>query len=218
MNVDVQLVRQWIHEFSNKTMAISGMVTLLKIGKLQADSVQLDKLDAKTNELINALNNARTELVSQIQAHESNRNVLYELTYISEMNLAICTRTPSEIVDDINKYAEPNNKREGIAGFLFCCNGYFLQRLEGQKDAIFKMMGKIAADPRHKNISVLSSGETINGNQKRWDSMLCAVPMDEKIRSNIAQLIAVSKGSLEPEKAPTLLHLLNEYANNRDAL
>ncbi|MDB5429252.1 MAG: hypothetical protein JWP35_368 [Caulobacter sp.] len=49
-----------------------------------------------------------------------------------------------------------NNRLDDITGFLISHNGVFLQALEGPDRAIATIFAKIAADPRHADIKVLS--------------------------------------------------------------
>lgn len=50
-----------------------------------------------------------------------------------------------------------NNARLQIAGGLLFGEGYFLQCLEGEADVVNSLYGKIAADQRHRDVTVLAT-------------------------------------------------------------
>lgn len=50
-----------------------------------------------------------------------------------------------------------NNARLQIAGGLLFGEGYFLQCLEGEADVVNSLYGKIAADRRHRDVTVLAT-------------------------------------------------------------
>ena len=49
-----------------------------------------------------------------------------------------------------------NNRLDDVTGFLISHNGHFLQALEGPDRAVAEIFAKIAGDPRHTDIKVLS--------------------------------------------------------------
>ncbi|WP_069299389.1 BLUF domain-containing protein [Neptunicoccus sediminis] len=51
------------------------------------------------------------------------------------------------------------NKRDDITGFLHREQDYFVQYLEGPKDKIMDLMGRLEKDWRHENIDVLDEGK-----------------------------------------------------------
>jgi hypothetical protein len=48
-----------------------------------------------------------------------------------------------------------NNARDGITGMLLYRDGYFIQALEGEEEAVNATYAKIARDPRHFNCLVV---------------------------------------------------------------
>lgn len=52
-----------------------------------------------------------------------------------------------------------NNARDGITGLLYADGRRFLQALEGEAPAVEAALARIAADPRHRAIVILSSRE-----------------------------------------------------------
>ena len=49
-----------------------------------------------------------------------------------------------------------NNTARGVTGMLFYGNGTFLQVIEGEATTVDELVGKIARDPRHEDIRILS--------------------------------------------------------------
>ncbi|MGH7026275.1 BLUF domain-containing protein [Brevundimonas sp.] len=52
--------------------------------------------------------------------------------------------------------AERNNRRDGLTGVLMRHDGRFLQAIEGRRDDVDRLMGRLRADPRHENLRLLS--------------------------------------------------------------
>ena len=53
--------------------------------------------------------------------------------------------------------ARRRNRQLDLTGALFVCEGRFVQALEGQEEAVDKMMLEIARDPRHRDLHVYES-------------------------------------------------------------
>lgn len=49
-----------------------------------------------------------------------------------------------------------NNQRDGISGLLLYDDGNFIQAVEGDEAAVAALFARIAADPRHHDIRVVS--------------------------------------------------------------
>lgn len=60
---------------------------------------------------------------------------------------------PSDL--DILRVALRHNAAAGITGYLWRANGQFFQALHGPADEIAALMGRIAADPRHRDLERL---------------------------------------------------------------
>ena len=84
---------------------------------------------------------------------------LYHLLYQSQ---ALATFTLAELLELLQKSRAYNNSR-GLTGLLLHApNGQFLQLLEGEKAAVqYLYYRRIAADPRHEHLVVLSEGPSL---------------------------------------------------------
>ncbi len=77
---------------------------------------------------------------------------LWKISYISVAS------APDKIAEaDVRKicaFAGPHNARSGITGILTYHAGRFAQIIEGAEDDLRKLMERIAADPRHHNLTI----------------------------------------------------------------
>lgn len=54
--------------------------------------------------------------------------------------------------------SQRNNRARGLTGLLLAHDGWFLQVLEGQAEAIERLLADLRGDSRHREIRILSSG------------------------------------------------------------
>ncbi len=78
-------------------------------------------------------------------------NDLYQLVYVSQSGDDV----DALALEAIRRQAASNNLKLGITGVLLLGGGCFLQLLEGPREAIAMVYGKIAIDSRHKQPNVL---------------------------------------------------------------
>ena len=75
--------------------------------------------------------------------------------------LVYCSRacidtTSLQAISEILGVSHRNNAREGLTGALAINDGWFLQVIEGPAPAIDALLRRLADDPRHAEIEVLS--------------------------------------------------------------
>jgi len=75
------------------------------------------------------------------------------LIYTSE-RLPHCVQ---EEIDDILRSCQQNNSKKDITGVLLYSDTRFVQYLEGDFKAIYRLFEKIKKDHRHKNVIMVSS-------------------------------------------------------------
>jgi hypothetical protein len=78
--------------------------------------------------------------------------MLVRLLYASRAGAPI---TPEEMAL-ILRQSKANNPAHGITGVLCCSENIFLQVLEGGRSAVNRLYNRIVADPRHKDVELLS--------------------------------------------------------------
>ena len=76
---------------------------------------------------------------------------MHQLLYVSQATRNI----PASDLDDILAVGRANNLARDLSGILVHVDSGFLQILEGQRDAVMQMYGRIAEDPRHSHPRVL---------------------------------------------------------------
>jgi Sensors of blue-light using FAD len=88
----------------------------------------------------------------------------YQIIYSSES----ATPMQMEDLDEILEDARSSNASQGITGALVYVEGVFLQILEGERDVVEALMGKIARDVRHETVTVLREAEVPAAVFKDW--------------------------------------------------
>lgn len=78
--------------------------------------------------------------------------MLVRLVYASR---AVSTIVPEEMLA-ILRQSKANNPAHGITGVLCCSDSIYLQVLEGGRSAVNRLYNRIATDPRHKDVELLS--------------------------------------------------------------
>lgn len=64
--------------------------------------------------------------------------------------------------------ARSNNKRLGVTGALLVSEDCFVQSLEGDETVVRALYGRIAADPRHEDVTLLEAGDVQGRVFARW--------------------------------------------------
>ncbi len=76
---------------------------------------------------------------------------LHFLIYVSQAAKAMSP----EALDNLQQQASAANRTAGITGCLVYQDGYFMQMLEGEREALFKLIDKIKSDKRHRNLRIV---------------------------------------------------------------
>lgn len=72
-----------------------------------------------------------------------------------------------------------NNRKNGLVGVLYFGDGVFFQCLEGEEEAVNTLLTKLDADPRHRDLKIISKKYVDEFSFGEW-SMKFA-PLDQKI-------------------------------------
>jgi len=100
-------------------------------------------------------------------SHRSQKTNLYNLIYSSVL-------TPGVTKDDLKKIlivGQLKNAALNVSGVVCFNANFFLQILEGEKDAVEAIYAKIVKDTRHRNLKVITQGTLKQRNFAGW-SML----------------------------------------------
>ena len=90
--------------------------------------------------------------------------MLVRLLYASRVAASVNAETLSAIM----RSSRVNNPKAGVTGVLCCSDGIFMQSLEGGRSAISKLFQKIATDPRHSDVVLLSYEEIAERRFSGW--------------------------------------------------
>ena len=127
---------------------------------------------------------------------------MLQLIYVST------ARGPESIdLDDILVKSRRNNRRDGITGLLHRKGRRFLQALEGEPGQVEAAYARIAADPRHFALVVLSR-RTVDGREfGEW-----SMATDDGTGDIVAQVAALVEGA-----APSVRGTFEGFAAMRAA-
>ena len=107
---------------------------------------------------------------SETQSHPGR---VFRLSYASRATRPMHRRAASQLA--IN--AAASNNRDGVTGVLFSDHGLFLQWLEGPAPEVCAVMSRIAADPRHTDVTLLSAGWIADRRYSDWSMQLAEQPL-----------------------------------------
>ncbi|MEO8281208.1 MAG: BLUF domain-containing protein [Ideonella sp.] len=118
------------------------------------------------------------------------------------VRLMYASRATDQLAHDelvaILKKSKANNPRQGVTGVLCLSGGVFLQVLEGGRTQVSSLYNRIAADPRHHDVCLLSFEEIGERRFEGW-----AMGQVNLQRLNPAQLIKYSETAvLDPFSLP----------------
>jgi len=82
---------------------------------------------------------------------------IYKILYCSKNLIEGEHAKQDAEISQILQAARRNNKEQNVTGALLFNSSYFAQALEGPKLAIEQIFEKIQRDPRHGEVTVLSS-------------------------------------------------------------
>ena len=75
--------------------------------------------------------------------------------------------------------SKANNRKNGLVGVLYFGDGIFFQCLEGEEEAVNTLMRKLEADPRHKDIKIISRRPIKKVSFEDWSMKF--TPVNEQI-------------------------------------
>jgi blue light- and temperature-responsive anti-repressor len=118
-------------------------------------------------------------------------------------------------INQILQTSRRNNKEQNVTGALLFDSGYFAQALEGPKLAIEQIFERIQRDPRHGDVTVLSSQTGGHRDFPEW-SMAHVAPPGGAASAGMAA-VAVDTALLHPAaSANEVLALLRSLVIQED--
>jgi blue light- and temperature-responsive anti-repressor len=101
---------------------------------------------------------------------------IYKILYCSKNLIEGEHAKQDAEISQIFQSARRNNREQNVTGALFFNSAYFAQALEGPKLAIEKIFENIQRDPRHGNVTVLSSETSGERDFPEWSMAHVAAP------------------------------------------
>lgn len=118
---------------------------------------------------------------------------VYNLVYSSMAQLDSANASDLAMVDQILATARERNAKVDVTGALLFTEGCFVQALEGDRDAVRATYERIAGDPRHKRVEVLSSQFGDRRRFKQWSMAFVGDSQALRARFADAPLAALGK-------------------------
>ncbi|MDA8791792.1 BLUF domain-containing protein [Bacteriovoracaceae bacterium] len=83
---------------------------------------------------------------------------MFQLVYLSFASPKFNNQEDKGLQEILN-VANPNNESIGVTGMLLYKGGVFMQLLEGNKNVVLNLFGRIGTDLRHEGIKILVKQE-----------------------------------------------------------
>jgi hypothetical protein len=134
------------------------------------------------------------------------------LVYASERNAAL----PLDIAELMGKCRSRNARME-VTGFLIFDGGYFAQAIEGTRSAVTDTYNRIARDPRHHKLHLVSCTDAVGRLFPNWSmGLMNGIPWETRK----ALLSNFNISCFDPNTVPVeqLLHFFGTIAAEAEAL
>jgi len=99
----------------------------------------------------------------------------------------------------IGEQSGKNNQELGLTGLLMASGGLFYQVLEGPPDAVDRVYGAIAGDPRHTDVLLLAAEEDVR-DRTYPDWSMRTVDLDAAAHVRLFPLKALMKAVFEQKR------------------
>lgn len=124
--------------------------------------------------------------------------MLYRITYVSEAMGSLGTSLLS--VAQVLGVSEANNRRDHLTGAIAIDAGRIVQVIEGSRSDVDRLLGRLRADPRHTNLSILADRPVVD---RLFDEPMAHCNFDSW--SATLDLIALAEGRVPVDHAEGLL-------------
>ncbi len=143
---------------------------------------------------------------------------IHGLAYISRSNV-LEENLPAEL-ERLVSFATERNKQLGITGYLLYRSGYFIQLLEGPKENLELVYGRIALDKRHGRLRLLFDGELKQRQFPDWgmDFSISTADEDQKFKKEFAMGLEEGSQVLSANEITTLLNYLKNFSLKRSRI
>lgn len=135
------------------------------------------------------------------------------IKYVSRFSPGLTSAALDALTDD----AARRNAEIDVTGVLFSSGGLFVQVLEGPEDALDALFQRISGDPRHRNVLLLDSEESIEERLFPHWSMRRLSPA-EAAQERMEPLQALLATVVEQERRVLVLKRVLERALSREII
>jgi hypothetical protein len=131
---------------------------------------------------------------------------MYALIYVSSAVRLLSEQALSELLEKSRKH----NAALGITGLLLYKDGNFMQMIEGPKEAVLELLGRIEKDQRHRGVIVLFSEDQPKREFEDWSMGFKRLELDTPLEvpgySNFMDLPLTSEEFVRnPSKTMSML-------------
>ena len=137
---------------------------------------------------------------------------VYNLVYSSMAELDASKTSDIAMIDEILATARERNTKVDVTGALLFTEGRFVQTLEGNRDAVRETYLRIAEDPRHSQVEILSAQFSDRRRFKQWSMAFVGDCEALRARFKDEPLAALGKQAA----GDALLDLMLELARSTD--
>ena len=140
--------------------------------------------------------------------------MLVQLLYASRALVPVT----GEVASSILEASFRNNRAVNVGGTLFVGAGYFMQCLEGPRDAVNDTYARILRDPRHSRLTLLQYERIVQRRYAGW--AMNYISEREAVHGILQRFMLEDRFdpfALDGTQAKTLLEALHENAINHSA-
>ena len=129
---------------------------------------------------------------------------LWEVVYISEAEYGLS----KDDIEDIVATSQRNNAQENITGMLLYSSGLFIQALEGERNSVTALFGRISDDRRHHDVELIVDRPIEHRSFSSW-----SMGFVESEPQALGQRLGIA-GALERDEALAVLSQDESLASN----
>ncbi len=184
----------------------------LRIISLRSEQKEIKE---RSLNLLNLVAGLQNEIVPPSMAGEAFRRApssLFGLVYISHS--LVPDAEIAEICDKIFSKAVVRNHQLGLTGYLIYSSGYFVQYLEGPRENLEYLYGRIVLNPAHDNTRVLFNDSISSRCFDTWSmGYAIANPAEEsKLKEFIQSKLLDHSGRLTLAEMLGLMHFIDVFS------
>jgi Sensors of blue-light using FAD len=140
---------------------------------------------------------------------------LHRLIYCSKARLDVMGSIEAAL-PEILSVAQKRNSAVNVTGALLCCDGWFLQALEGPMVNVLETYGRVMRDPRHDGLTLVEATPTRERLFSQWSMCgLSLSPVDKQIVKTLESNDGFHQARIRPQSALKLLGTVRQIQSKR---